>query len=410
MSLVELAGDLLSEKKWGPDQKLAFIAAKYSVPLTMAVSRTRTFIRSLERLELAAEEMRNELAKPPRRRVLKAKAERFTSAVNAVYAPFKEAREAMYELADISGIRTKRYSRKGKKGTPPERMSHEDLSSAVEGMIRRLNPAIRDAAEDGSFFLRKADELLGRMSDRRKVMRLTTDKVDDEVGALVDVFLDFRDKTSKTFWGLAGGIAKRIPVLNMKFRQEYLGEETVLERDAVLDMEKDPELWLEVDVDDVDEGVKKKRARIVRAPERAKRKKYLKKRKAKDKRQRKMRDRKPAVKRQKKRLKTLTKGRKAGGARAYFSLESICESADLLIEQNFKQYFAVMKKRVLEALDVGDSDEAAYLVVLLADRAYDWSRDQSGGRADPKIAALATKIDLGSITPRRALNQLEKLL
>ncbi len=225
------------------DQEKPFVYGKYGGPMEKTIESTRKFVRRLDRLEVVANDLLMQFDREPERQVFSNDLRDFNAEVKALYGDFATGREALYELAKVAGVTTKRFS-KPSSSKPATGFSDTDLLADLHRLAKDLGRSVANAGEAGSFFLRKGDEILKRLQNNKRVV--TVAKADEEVSALVAAYLDFRDQVSASLYAIVGGFVKRFNELSARSFRRSFAESAVLDEAGpallVLPWEDDAEL------------------------------------------------------------------------------------------------------------------------------------------------------------------------
>lgn len=133
---------------------------------------------------------------------------RWSKDVNKVYADFKNSTNGFLSLVKAMGITTRRHSTKGK--APGQRgkmdwgkLSQVQLKKEVRAQIKRLSAGIHSLADDGSFMLHQIDRILKYKQPKDETVR-------EEIGALHQDFVDFRNAFGSKVWGPYNGLIGRL--------------------------------------------------------------------------------------------------------------------------------------------------------------------------------------------------------
>lgn len=194
--------------------------------LATTVEPTRKFIRKLEALEEIAAKILEEAENTDamrkaggvnvgmKRSNLSNVMKEWQSKLDELYGLFKAGREQMMMIAKENKIPTKRFGRKDQapvKG-PKAAPTKTDAIVDAKKMAGILGKRIRDIGELGSLSIRKAEEIAA--ATKRAKNPLSGDKLQEELGAWVSTYLDFRDSVSDALYGLAGGISRRVNAIS----------------------------------------------------------------------------------------------------------------------------------------------------------------------------------------------------
>jgi len=141
--------------------------------------------------------------------VIQNEVKRWSGDVNRVYAKFKNATQGFTDLVKMMGIPTRRHSTKGKapgKGRGKMdwgSLSQPQLKKEVKDQLNRLSHGIHSLADDGAYMLHQIDRIL-----KYKVPKDET--IVEEIGALFQDFVDFRNAFGSKVWGPYKGLMGRL--------------------------------------------------------------------------------------------------------------------------------------------------------------------------------------------------------
>jgi len=129
---------------------------------------------------------------------------RWSKDVNKVYADFKNSTKGFMVLVKAMGITTRRHSTKGKAPGKSGKMdwgklSQVQLKKEVRAQIKRLSAGIHSLADDGSFMLHQIDRILKYKQPKDETVR-------EEIGALHQDFVDFRNAFGSKVWAPYNGL------------------------------------------------------------------------------------------------------------------------------------------------------------------------------------------------------------
>lgn len=133
---------------------------------------------------------------------------RWSKDINKVYADFKNSTQGFMDLVKAMGITTRRHSTKGKAPSKRGKMdwgklSQVQLKKEVRAQIKRLSAGIHSLADDGSFMLHQIDRILKYKQPKDETVR-------EEIGALHQDFVDFRNAFGSKVWGPYNGLIGRL--------------------------------------------------------------------------------------------------------------------------------------------------------------------------------------------------------
>ena len=178
--------------------------------LETAITSTRRFVRNIEKLEMAADdigkaskELRGGEGRTDVPSGVKSALRKWAKVMSSLYGDFAEGRTAMYAVAKAAGISTRRAGKLKGKSVPAGEMDRGDMVSDIERYAGRLGKQIIRSADNGSRALRVGDKLLKQKSFKDK------DAAIDKINAFVQAWLDFRDSSGGAFFAAIKGIEKR---------------------------------------------------------------------------------------------------------------------------------------------------------------------------------------------------------
>ena len=141
--------------------------------------------------------------------VIQNEVKRWSGDVNRVYAKFKNATQGFTDLVKMMGIPTRRHSTKGKapgKGRGKMdwgSLSQPQLKKEVKDQLNRLSHGIHSLADDGAYMLHQIDRIL-------KYKAPKDETIVEEIGALFQDFVDFRNAFGSKVWGPYKGLMGRL--------------------------------------------------------------------------------------------------------------------------------------------------------------------------------------------------------
>lgn len=149
--------------------------------------------------------------------VIQGEVARWSRDINGVYATFKNSTQGFVDLTKAMGITTRRHSGKGKPLTKGKKdwgkLSQVQLKKEIRAQLKNLSSGIHSLADDGAFMLRQIDRILKYKQPKDETVR-------EEIGALYQDFIDFRDAFGSKVWGPYKGLLARLNSV----RDEALGQ------------------------------------------------------------------------------------------------------------------------------------------------------------------------------------------
>lgn len=152
---------------------------------------------------------------------------RWSGDINRVYAHFKQSTKRFMDLVKAMGITTRRHSTKGK--APGQRgkmdwgkLSQVQLKKEIRDQVKRLSAGIHSLADDGSYMLHQIDRILKYKQPKDETVR-------EEIGALYQDFVDFRNAFGSKVWGPYNGLIGRLNAV----RDQPLGKYSPAYRSAM---------------------------------------------------------------------------------------------------------------------------------------------------------------------------------
>jgi len=144
---------------------------------------------------------------------------RWSRDINRVYADFVNSTKGFQGLVKSMGIPTRRHSGKGKAPGKKGKMNWKGLSQTqlkkeVQQQVKRLSQGIHSLADDGSFMLRQIDRILKYKAPKDETVR-------EEIGALFQDFVDFRNSFGSKVWGPYKGLIGRLEAIPAKPITKY---------------------------------------------------------------------------------------------------------------------------------------------------------------------------------------------
>ena len=223
---------VLKPLKNQPDTELSADDKPFTDALEVCVSKTRAFIRDLEKIEEVAakvgeaasemEKMRRagQTEKAFRRGTDIANSMRkFDAEVRSLYGDFAEGRDALGKIASMAGLSTRRSGGAKKKEKPEYgKMTTTDLMQEIHKIGADLHSAVLKAGELGARSIRLASELLDADDS------LKGEELKAKVTTLVDTYLDFRDQVSAGLFGMINGVSNRYNELGSRAFKRQAGE------------------------------------------------------------------------------------------------------------------------------------------------------------------------------------------
>lgn len=172
--------------------------------------RLRGLIRGMDNFMQAAQDVTSVAEKSDysRLEILNA-TKSWEAKINQVYQDFKFVNE---QLQEIIGTGLRRHSGKGKslkqrKGKPEKKdysgLSDEELKKQVSGIVQDLAQGVHKVADDGAFLLQQID----RITQYKKPSKST---VTEELAALWQDFIDFRESFGSEIWAPLKGLFARL--------------------------------------------------------------------------------------------------------------------------------------------------------------------------------------------------------
>jgi len=139
---------------------------------------------------------------------------RWSADVNKVYADFKNATQGFMDLVKSMGVTTRRHSTKGKAPSARGKMdwsslAQPQLKKEVHNQVQRLSGGIHSLADDGAYMLHQIDRILKYKAPNDETIR-------EEIGALYQDFVDFRDAFGSKVWGPYNGLIGRLNAIPAK--------------------------------------------------------------------------------------------------------------------------------------------------------------------------------------------------
>jgi hypothetical protein len=115
-----------------------------------------------------------------------------------LYSSFFECREGMYRVAEMSGVPTKRFAKRGAKSDAAS-ASNGQLESEIESLAGAMGETIDEVKQAGEKLLADAEAASKSWGEGM-------------AGDLIASFLDFRDMASTAVFARLAGIVKRLHV------------------------------------------------------------------------------------------------------------------------------------------------------------------------------------------------------
>lgn len=132
---------------------------------------------------------------------------RWSGDVNRVYAKFKDATQGFSDMVKAMGIPTRRHSTKGKAPSKGKmdwgKLPQSQLKKEVQVQLKRLSAGIHSLADDGAYMLHQIDRIL-------KYKAPKDETIIEEIGALFQDFVDFRNAFGSKVWGPYHGLLGRL--------------------------------------------------------------------------------------------------------------------------------------------------------------------------------------------------------
>lgn len=157
---------------------------------------------------------------------------RWSKDVNKVYADFKDSIQGFGDLVKSMGIPTRRHTTKGKAPAGRGKMDWGSLTQVqlkreVHNQVQRLSGGIHSLADDGSYMLHQIDRILKYKAPSDETIR-------EEIGALYQDFVDFRDAFGSKVWGPYNGLIGRLNAIPSKPISKYGAEYAKVMRQRVM--------------------------------------------------------------------------------------------------------------------------------------------------------------------------------
>jgi hypothetical protein len=152
---------------------------------------------------------------------------RWSGDINRVYADFKTSTNSFMDLVKAMGVTTRRHSTKGKAPGARGKMdwgklSQVQLKKEVRDQLKRLSGGIHSLADDGAYMLHQIDRILKYKAPNDETIR-------EEIGALYQDFVDFRNAFGSKVWGPYNGLIGRLNSV----RDQPLGQRSKAYRSAM---------------------------------------------------------------------------------------------------------------------------------------------------------------------------------
>jgi len=184
---------------------------------------------------------------------------RWSGDINRVYADFKMSTKGFMDLVKAMGVTTRRHSTKGKAPSARGKMdwgklSQVQLKKEVRDQIKRLSGGIHSLADDGAYMLHQIDRILKYKAPNDETIR-------EEIGALYQDFVDFRNAFGSKVWGPYNGLIGRLNSV----RDQPLGQRSKAYRSAMWKKPKAVgEDALPIDCPELREAIERDRLRATR--------------------------------------------------------------------------------------------------------------------------------------------------
>ena len=185
---------------------------------------------------------------------------RWSRDVNKVYADFKNSTKGFQDLVKAMGIPMRRHSTKGKAPAKRGKMDWSKLTQVqlkreVQQQVKRLSAGIHSLADDGAFMLHQIDRILKYKAPKDETIR-------EEIGALYQDFVDFRNAFGSKVWGPYNGLIGRLGAIPSKPIGKYGAEysKTMRQRPGRMTAGSD----LPIDCPELREAIERDRLRATR--------------------------------------------------------------------------------------------------------------------------------------------------
>jgi hypothetical protein len=201
--------------------------------LQRSVDQTRRFVRSIYHMEEVALELAHAaketerirrtagVERAMRRSPINNATRSFAAQASSLYGSFAEGRNAMMAVAKMARIPTRRTAKRRPVPKVTGEITASNLVRNVNQIAAKMGASIREAGELGSVAIREAEKLLNQKSV------IGGDKLAERIGAIVQIYLDFRDQVSEGLFKMIASVVRRMNEISKRLMAMYEEEQDI---------------------------------------------------------------------------------------------------------------------------------------------------------------------------------------